>query len=305
MKTTMPPRREMKFLAKRLMVHPLCMRLTLLLVCIQLACFGLRYLLGGTLTYGLMDLTQYSDTTSGIYWNANGVNILFRMDLTQMILAIPLTYQQMFRFAVLSVLFFLVLSPLRLGAMEGYWRVMRGQVQNVNEVFQWFRQPGRFGKSLVVEFVLTVLVRAVGLVAMVPSLYLFYQFYTTTPSVEALTSGSMLLQAGGTVLAVAAGLFTFWLHSLVLPVRYCLCAHPEYSLGKTFRRGFQSAKGVRKAFFSFRLSYLLWFLASQLTYGAMDLFVTPYTSLGGMLFLQEAARAKQQQTAQPPAATTE
>ena len=81
--------------------------------------------------------------------------------------------------------------------------------------------------------------------------------------------------------AVAAALFTFWLHSVFLPVRYCLCAHPEYSLGQTFRRGLQSAKGVRGAFFRFRLSYILWFAASQLTYGAMDLFVTPYSSLGG------------------------
>ena len=101
--------------------------------------------------------------------------------------------------------------------------------------------------------------------------------------------------------AVAAALFTFWLHSVFLPVRYCLCAHPEYSLGQTFRRGLQSAKGVRGAFFRFRLSYILWFAASQLTYGAMDLFVTPYSSLGGMVFLQEAARARQGGTQTPQA----
>ena len=57
--------------------------------------------------------------------------------------------------------------------------------------------------------------------------------------------------------------------------------------------GADSAKGFRGAFFGFRLSYILWFLVSQVTYGAMDIFVTPYTSLGGMLFLQEAARARQ------------
>lgn len=293
-KTRMPPRREMKFLAKRLMVHPLCMRLSLLLVSVAVALYGLRYLLGATLTYGLMDLNQYSDTASGIYWNQEGVSILFRMDLTQMILAIPLSYEQIVRFVLLGVVSFLLLAPLRLGAMEGYWNVLRGQHQTVTQVFQWYTQPRRLGKAWVVEFVLGVLVRAAGLVAMVPSLYLFYLFYTTTPSVQAYTTVSSLLQMGATVLAIVAGLFTFWLHSVFLPVRYCLCAHPEYTLGQTFRRGLQSARGVRKAFFTFRLSYLLWFFLSQLTYGVMDLFVVPYTSLGGMIFLQEAARARQQ-----------
>lgn len=140
-----------------------------------------------------------------------------------------------------------------------------------------------------------------GVVATIPSLYLFYVFYTNTPSADAYTTLSSLTQMGATLLAVAAALFTFWLHSVFLPVRYCLCAHPEYSLGQTFRRGLQSAKGVRGAFFRFRLSYILWFAASQLTYGAMDLFVTPYSSLGGMVFLQEAARARQGGTQTPQA----
>ena len=293
-KLRMPSRREMKFLAKRLMVHPLCIRLSLMLVGVGVVLYGLRYLLGATLTYGLMDLNQYGDTVSGIYWNPEGVSILFRMDLTQMILAIPLTYDQLIRFFLLGAVSFLILAPLRLGAMEGYWNVLRGQHQTVPQMFQWFTQPRRLGKALVVEFVLGVLVRAAGLVAMVPSLCLFYLFYTTTPSVQAYTSTSSLLQTGATVLAIAAGLFTFWLHSIFLPVRYCLCAHPEYTLGQTFRRGLQSARGVRKAFFGFRLSYILWFFLSQVTYGVMDLYVAPYTSLGGMVFLQEAARARQQ-----------
>lgn len=298
-KRSMPPRREMKLLAKRLMLHPLCMRLSLLLVSIGVALYGLRYLLGATLTYGLMDLNQYGDTVSGIYWNQEGVSILFRMDLTQMILAIPLTYDQIIRFLLMGAVTFLLLSPLRLGAMEGYWNVLRGQHQTVPQAFQWFTQPRRLGKALVVEFFLEVLVRAAGLVAMVPSLYLFYLFYTTTPSVQAYTTASSLLQTGATLLAIAAGVFTFWLHSILLPVRYCLCAHPEYTLGQTFRRGLQSARGVRKAFFGFRLSYILWFFLSQVTYGVMDLFVVPYTSLGGMIFLQEAARARQQLAQEP------
>ena len=61
-----------------------------------------------------------------------------------------------------------------------------------------------------------------------------------------------------------------------------------------------STKGFRGAFLGFRLSYILWFAASQFTYGVLDLYVLPYTSLGGMIFISEAARLKQGQKSQEP-----
>ena len=197
MKQNLPTRREMKFLAKRLMMHPICMRVTLLLVCVQLAFYGLRVFCGGTLTYGLAKLSEYGDTASGIYFNAEGFSILFRMDLTQTVLAIPVTYHQILVFLVVNALFFVLLAPLRLGAMEQYWGVLRGSTQlSVFRVFQWFRQPKRLGKAVAVEFVLSILVRLAGIVATIPSLYLFYVFYTNTPSADAYTTLSSLTQMG-------------------------------------------------------------------------------------------------------------
>ena len=274
------------------------MRVTLLLVCISVAFYGIRYLAGGTLSYGVMNLADYSSTQSGIFFNDQGFSILFRMDLTQTVLAIPLTYRQIAVFVLINLLCLALLAPLRLGAMEQYWNVIRTGQGNVQAVGQWYRQSGRMGKAIVVEFVITVLVRAVGVVATLPSLYLYYLFYTTTPSVDAYTSASSMLQMGAGALAIVAALFTFWLHSVLLPVRYCLCAHPEYSLGQAFRRGMASTKGFRGAFFGFRLSYFLWFAVSQFTYGVLDLYVLPYTSIGGMIFISEAARFKQGQKPQ-------
>ncbi|MDY3015004.1 MAG: DUF975 family protein [Evtepia sp.] len=303
MKSKLPSRRDMKFYAKRWMLHPTCLRVTLLLVCMQIAFLGLRFLFGGTLNYALVNLANYGDTASGIYVTQEGISLIFRMDLTQLVLAIPMTYAQIAAFLGLSALFFLILAPLRLGAMEQYWRVLRGGQPVVYDVFPWYREGKRFGKAVVVEFVLNVFVRLVGVIAMVPSLMLFYIFYTTTPSMEAYTDLSAITQFAATILAVAAVVFAFWLHSLFLPVRYCLAAHPEYTLGETFRRGLASTKGYRGQFFQFRLSYIVWFFLSNLTYGALDFYVTPYTSMGGMVFVQEVARARQMEgeaQQQPP-----
>lgn len=299
----LPPRREIKFLAKRMMGHPLCLRVTIVLVCVQLAFYGVRLLTGGTLTYMVADLAQYADTANGIFFNDQGFSILFRMDLTQTVLAIPLTYTQIALFLLISVILFLVTAPLRLGVMEQYWNVLRGTPGAPLDLLQWFKKAGKLGKALAVEFVMGPLVRVLGILATLPSLYLYYRFYTSTPTLEAVTTASALMQSAATFLAIAAGLFTFWLHCFFLPVRYCLCAHPEYTLGQAFRRGLASAKGFRGQFFNFRLSYILWFVISQMTYGAMDFFVLPYTSLGSMIYLQEIAKVRQGE--QPPAVPPE
>ncbi len=282
------------------MIHPMCLRVTVFFVCIQLALFGVQVLLGAIPSYALADLSKYGDTASGLYFYEEGLSLIFRMDLTGMVLAVPLSYQQLILVAVCGVVCFLLLAPLRVGAMEQYWNVFRGGKAGVNLILHWLSQPLRWGKTLVVEFLLQVVVRFVGLIAMGPSLYCLYCFYQTTPSVASYNSTSTLYQLSASLLFFLAILFTFWLHCTLLPLRYCLAAHPEYSLGQVFRRGMASVQGLRKEFFGLRSSYLVWFLFSYLTHNAMDFFVLPYSTLGSMIFLQEGARAKQQ-AAEPPA----
>ena len=282
------------------MTHPMSIRASLLLACATMAFFGLRFLLNGTLTYNLVSLANYGETASGVYVQEEGINVIFRMDLTGLVLALAMTYHQIRTFLLVNGVFFLLLAPLRVGVMEVYWQITRGSGEiKILSVFQWFLQPGRLFKAWIVEFLLNGFVRVVALAASVPSLYLYYRFYSSTPDAASLTTGHQLMQGAAGCLAIAAFLIAFWIHSLLLPVRYCLAAHPEYALGLTFRRGFQSARGVRGVYFRFRLSYVLWFFLSQMTYGAMDLFVAPYSSLGSMYFLQAAAKARRDAAEKP------
>ncbi|MCF0122604.1 MAG: DUF975 family protein [Ruminiclostridium sp.] len=294
-----PHRRELKFQAKHRMSHTVSMRVTLIVVCLLMASIGIRFLLDANLTYGLVNLNQYKDTSTGVYFNDNGFSLLFRMDLTQTVLAVPLTYHQITLFLIVSVVSFFFLAPLRVGAMEVYWSILRNGQSTVPGIFQWLTKIGRLGKSLVVEFVLQVGVRLAGLVCLLPSLYLYYLFYSNVTTLKDMTYQMSLIQSLAGLLAVAAGVFAFWLHSLFLPVRYCLASHPEYSLGETFRRGLLSTKGYRGAFFRFRLSMLPWYFLSQVTYNALDLYAMPYTSMASMLYIQEVAKARQVVQSQP------
>lgn len=285
-----PLRREMKTQAKRLMMNPLCLRATLMLVCMTVGFFGIRTVTGSNLTMGLVNLADYADTATGFYQNAEGFSLIFRMDLTGMVLAIPLAYSQLARFAIMMLIAFVVLAPLRLGAMEQYWSALRGDQQQLLNVTQWFSQKGRFGKALAVEFVITGLVRFIGMAAAAPAFYLYYIFYSNVKTMEDVTSSMAMLQNGAAFLAILAAVLWMWLHCLMLPVRYCLAAHPEYSLGQVFRRGLASMKGYRMKFFWFRVTLIPWFFVSQLTYNITDLYVTPYTSMASMIFVQECAK---------------
>lgn len=288
-----PHRRELKVQAKRLMTNPTALRVTLILVGLMVGVYGLKYMLDAILTYALVDLNQYQDTATGIYFNNQGFSLIFRMDLTEMVLAVPLTYTQIAAFLAVSALCFLFLAPLRVGVMEVYWQVLKGEQPTVKQVLEWLTQTKRMGKALVVEFVLQVAVRLVGILATVPSLYLYYIFYTNVKTLADMTTQMSMVQSVAGIWAALAGMFCFWLHGTLLPVRYCLAAHPEYSLGDTFRRGLASMKGYRNRFFWFRLTFAPWFFLSQMSYNTLDLYVLPYTSMASMLYVQEVARERQ------------
>ena len=300
MSTPLPNRRGLKARAKRLMLSPLSLRVTLAVVGAALAFFLLRLLLNGTLSFTMASLAQFGDTTSGIYVLDEGINLIFRMDLTGTVAALSVTYAQLRVFLLVNLVFFLLLSPLRAGAMEAYWKVTAGQRQGtVAGLLAWFTQPARLVKAWVVQFCLQVGVGALTFVASTPAMYQFYQFYSTTANWGSYTLSRQMVLWSADCLAVLAMLFGVWLHSLLLPVLYCLAAHPEYSLKETFRRGFRSAQGIRGGFYRMRLSFLLWFFLSRLTYGAMDFFVLPYSSLTAMLYLQEGARLRARQGQEP------
>lgn len=291
-----PHRRELKFQAKRWIGHPTAMRTTLLVVGLLVASFGVKYLLDANLTYALADLNHYQDTTTGIYFNDNGFSLIFRMDLTQLVIAIPLTYTQIAAFLAVNLVCFLILAPLRVGLMAVYWAILRGEHPAFSDLFPWLTQARRLGKSLVVEFVLQAGVRLVGLVCTLPSFYLYYLFYSNVTSLDQVTTQMSLLHSLAFLLAVIAAVFAFWLHCTFLPVRYCLAAHPEFTLGQTFVRGLRSTKGWRGRFFRFRLSMVPWYFFSQVSYHSIDLYAMPYTSMASMLYIQEIARAKNAQT---------
>ena len=283
------------------MLQLLSLRVTLLFVGASMAFFGLRYLFNGTMSLTLASLASYGDTSSGFYVLDEGFNLIFRMDLTGTVAALSMTWAQLRAFVVVNVIIFLLLSPLKLGVMEAYWGLTRGKKDGkVVQVFQWYLQPLRLVKAWVVELCVQVAVGAVTFVASTPAMFLFYRFYSTTTSMAGFDLSRRMMLWAADILAILAMLFGLWLNSLLLPVRYCLAAHPEYSLGETFRRGFRSARGIRGGFYRFRLSYILWFFLSRLTYGAMDLYVLPYSSIGSMLYLQEAARLRDRQEAETP-----
>ncbi|MFR6379431.1 MAG: hypothetical protein ACLUNZ_06100 [Evtepia sp.] len=127
--------------------------------------------------------------------------------------------------------------------------------------------------------------------------------FTPPPSLDAYTQHQLHAPDGAGALAIVAALPTFRLRPVsCCPVQLLPPLRATRSIPWARRSGgaWPASKGFRGAFFGFRLSYFLWFAVSQFTYGVLDLYVQPYTSIGGMIFISEAARFKQGQKPQEP-----
>ena len=292
MRQGFPTNRTIKFQAKVIMgaALPAVLKVTFLVVSIQVALNLLRGALGGTLGYYLVDLSKYASSATGFFRTDQGFNIIFRLDLLNTVLAFPITYHQLFTFLLINFVIFLLMTPMKMGLLEQYWNLHQGQKLPWNRIFRWYLEPELAGKSLAVELVLNLGSRIVGILFLAPSLLLYFKLYSGSWVTD--KSAVSLLGLLVFVLLIVGGLATYFVYTVLFPTRYCLVSHPEMSVKMILDRGVGCMKGYRKSFFTFRLSFILLFVLSELSYGAVDLYVAPYTNLASMEYLHQVAEVK-------------
>lgn len=264
---------------------------TLLLIGLQILFDLIRNKLGGRIGWYLIPLTKYSDAETGFFSREDGFDLVFRMQDIGQVAAISLTYQQIIWFLLINLLIFVVLAPIKIGILEQYWKSFRGEIPQVQHLARWYTEPKRLFHAIVVELVVNVGCRVLGILLLLPSSALYIMLYGGTASADLAMFSLVALLALSLLVGGAA--LAFFLYTMLYPICYCLAARPDYSLGQVFRRGIASIRGYRSEFFRFRLSFFVWYFVAFLTYGVMDLYILPYISFASFQFLQEAAKARQ------------
>lgn len=268
---------------------PLWIRITLLLVILQVGCYFLRMELGGVLRYYPVSLAEYPTAATGYFPTEGGFSLIVRLELLGIAVAIPLAYRQIITFLVVNLVTFVLLAPLMMAVQERYWAAWAGKTEPPRPIFQWYMNPSLAAKAVAVQLIIGLGSRLLGFLVMAPGSYLYFRIYggdfgPLSPQVGYLALLAMVIMLIGALLA-------FFISSALLPIQYCLAAYPAYTVGQAVRQGLGITKGRRWAFCRFRLSFLGWFLLSQFTYGALNFYVLPYTSLCAMRFVQEQAWA--------------
>lgn len=291
-----PQNRQMKQEGKLRMglSMPFWMKATLLLVGLQVLLYVLRGQFGGLLGWYLIPIEKLPDAVTGYTVIERGLELVFRMDALELVAAVSLTYGQIAIFFLINALALLILAPVKLATLERYWLAFRGETQNPPSLLRWYTKPKLLGKSILVSLILDLGCRLLALLALLPSLLVYAYLYSGTwlsahaepdLTVSLLALLAMALLVGGALVA-------FYVYSTLYPIAYCLAAQPDYSMGKVLRRGLDSIRHCRKRFFGFRLSFLPYYILSNLTYGVMDLYILPYISFSSFHFLQEAAKQR-------------
>lgn len=250
---------------------------------LQMAALYFEMNAGGVLGYYLLSAADYN-TTTGIWLAEGGFTAVLRIDAAGVLLALPLSFHQLGLFAIARGIVFVVTVPLLMGTLEHYYAVLKNRVRPLSTVFRWYLDLRLTAKAIGLGLVLELIKWGTRLLGAVPALALI--IWTTGRNLETSAASGLTLLAA--FLFLAGSIASYWAYTLVLPARYLLVREPDSSFGHVLSAGVRVFRGRRLDFFLFRLSFLLWYVIVNITYGALGLFVQPYFELANLLYLQSA-----------------
>lgn len=285
----LPPRTFFKRQARQTIVHSLraVMAVSGIVLAFELAALLFQMNFGGVLNYYMFNASDYASST-GIWVAEKGVTAILRLDAAGVLFALPLSFRQIVVFFLSNMLVFLVLTPLLMGALEQFQAILLNKFQHVSDIFRWYADLRLTGKALGLGAVLALVKWVTRAVCVGPGIALFaWAADGGKPQI-------LLYLAYAAILAGAAA--SYWLYTLILPARYLLVRTPEASIAQAIARGVRAVRNRRGDYFVFRLSFLLWYLSVNLSYGIMGLFVLPYTELSNLLYLRQAAPVHEAET---------
>jgi hypothetical protein len=253
----------------------------------ELAALLFQMNFGGALNYYLLNASDYT-SSSGIWVAEKGVTAILRVDAMGVLFALPLSFREAIVFILTNILLFLVLTPLLMGALEQFQAILLNRYQSVSDIFRWYADLRLTVKSLALGAVLALVKWGARAVCVGPGIVLF---------AWAASGGkpqSLLYLSYAVILAGVA--VSYWLYTLILPARYLLVRTPDSSLAQAISSGVRSTRNRRGDYFLLRLSFILWNVAVNFSYGIMGLFVLPYSELSNLLYLREAAPVREADT---------
>lgn len=283
----LPPPRTVKLGARRLLAQQMlpCFAVSGIVWLAQLCGSLVQTFAGGSLGYYMLEAAAY-DTQTGLFLREGGFVACLRLDSAGILYAFPVDYALLPRFFLVNVLIFLITTPLLFGALEQLWGALHGKKPSISGVFRWYLNLGLSARALSLSTVLTAAEWVLRAVCMAPGLGLLIYMSATG------TENNPVLIFLSSALPMAGFLASFYLFSILSPVRYMLVREPERTARQALSEGVRLFAGRRGPYFALRLSFLPWTILSLFTalllWRTPDIFIFPYMELSNLLFLHLA-----------------
>lgn len=184
---------------------------------------------------------------------------------------------------LVSLLDLLVMVPLQFGFYQLCWNTTNSeQAPKASSVFSWITDVRKVCGSIGMYLLTGIFTWLWALLFCLPAIAVILVMLWA----PIYSSAVMALLLGLVYILLLAGVIA----AMVRTVRYqaaqfCYAGRPELGIRGALREVRQLLKGRSWEFFVLYLSFILWHLASSLTYGVGDLFVTPYFCMTVILFL--------------------
>lgn len=261
-----------------------CLAASGVMLALQMLALYVEVSSGGVLGYYFFQTADYANPT-GIALVDGGLIATLRFDQAGVLFALPLSYHQLVSFFIIHIVIFILTAPLLLGILEYYHAILQDRIRSFSAIFRWYSDLRLTGRAVGLELVLGLVKWAARVAGALPGLALF--IWATghqeldEPAVSVFVFLAFLLILAG--MAVSYLIYTFF-----LPAQYLLACSPITSVSHALSSGIKIYRGRRWNYFLFRLSFLLWYLIVDATYGIMGLIVLPYSELANLLYLQAA-----------------
>lgn len=197
------------------------------------------------LEYGIREVSGVSE-----FVNRSGTGNAFRAAANIAPASIAIT-------ALVSLLVFFIMTPLRQGILRWYYRRTGGEREGVTGIFHYFETAAGYFRALWLNFLIGLRMFLWTLLLMVPLVLLTGLLSVAGRAGRATRTFAMLLVFVWMTIACVV-IVIIGLRYFLAP--YLLAEHPEYKARAAIREGVKLVRGCKGSVFLFGLSFLLWYL---------------------------------------------
>ena len=185
---------------------------------------------------------------------------------------------------LLNLLSLIILTPLSFGFFEICSKVVNHEQTNLNNMFYWCTSLKKILRSIGLTIIIGIYTALWSVLFMLPGIALYLCAFLL-PNLSLSAFFALLLC--GTALILFGAFATAARTVSYITARCLLASDPDLGIRGALKECRKISKGRHMEYFVLCLSFILWLVASNLTYGIVGLYATPYFYMTTMLFIRD------------------